>query len=219
MPASLRAVAFDVIETLFPLEPLRPRLARIGLAESDLEVFFASLLRDAFALDTCGRFVPFKQAASSVLGQMGVAEADREQLFEGFGSLTAYADVRPSFERLNDAGIAILCLTNGNPDATRANLDRDGLSDLVDRTISIEEIGCWKPRARVYTYAAEAAGAAPGEMALVACHAWDCQGALSAGLQAAYVDRGKPYGAAMDPPTARGATLPETIEALLAAQS
>lgn len=218
MPA-VKVVAFDVIETLFTLEPLRPRLARIGLDEADLDVFFASLLRDAFALDTCGRFLPFRSIAESVLGQMGVEEEDRAHLFEGFGALTAYADVRPSFERLRGAGVGIVCLTNGSPDATRSNLERNGLDELVEQTISIEEIGCWKPRARVYTYAAEAAGVSPGEMALVACHAWDCQGALSAGLQAGYVDRGKPYGAAMDSPAASGTTLPETIEALLAGQS
>ncbi len=215
MPA-LKAVAFDVIETLFPLDPLRPRLARIGLSEGDLETFFASLLRDAFALDTCGHYVPFREIASSVLGQMGVAEGDRQVLFEGFSELVASEDVRPAFERLRADSVGVVCLTNGDPDATRANLDRNGLSDLVDRTISIEEIGCWKPRERVYTYAAEAAGVAPREMALVACHAWDCQGALSAGLKAGYVDRGKPYAEAMARPTATGSTLPGVIDALLA---
>ncbi len=218
MPA-LKAVAFDVIETLFPLDPLRPRLARIGLSEGDLETFFASLLRDAFALDTCGHYVPFKEVASSTLGQMGVAQDDRQILFEGFSELVASDDVRPAFERLRAEGVGIVCLTNGDPDATRANLDRNGLSELVDRTVSIEEIGCWKPRERVYTFAAEAAGVKPEEMALVACHAWDCHGALSAGLKAGYVDRGKPYAEAMHPPTVAAATLPAVVDALLATQS
>ncbi len=214
-----KAIAFDVIETLFSLEPLRPRLQRAGLDGSDLEVFFASLLRDAFALGAVGLYRPFKEVADSTLSQMGVADADRQSIFEGFSSLSAYDDVRPTFERLRAQTIAVICLTNGNPDVTRTILDREGLADLVDRTISIDEIGCWKPQARVYNYAAEAAGVEPGEMALVACHAWDCQGALSAGVKAGYVNRGKPYAPAMDPPTAQGSSLPEVVDMLLADQS
>lgn len=214
MPAP-RAIAFDVIETLFPLEPLRPRLARIGLAERDLDAFFAALLRDAFALHTCGLFRPFKTVAASVLGQMGVDAEGQAHLFEGFSELVAHTDVRPAFERIRAAGLPLLCLTNGDAEVTRTLLRRNALSDLVDRTISIDEIGVWKPNARVYRHAAAAAGVAPEEMALVACHAWDCQGALSAGSVAGYVDRGKPYGAAMDAPHAVADGLPAVVDALL----
>lgn len=210
-----KAVAFDVIETLFPLDPLRSRLAGVGLTENDLEPFFASLLRDAFALDTVGIYKPFKEVASATLGQMGVAEADRDAVFEGFAELTAHDDVRPGFELLRSRGVPVFCLTNGDPDVTETLLDRNGLSDLVVRTISIDEIGVWKPRERVYTYTAKAAGVGPEQMALIACHAWDCQGALAAGLQAGYVDRGKPYSSAMQKPTASAGTLPDVIEALL----
>ena len=116
MPAP-RVIAFDVIETLFPLDPLRARLARIGLSKSDLEPFFVSLLRDAFALDTCGVYRPFKEVASSTLTQMGVPEDRHNTLFDGFSQLDAHGDVRPTFERLQGEGVPILCLTNGNPDA------------------------------------------------------------------------------------------------------
>ncbi len=215
MPAP-KAIAFDVIETLFPLEPLRPRLARAGLSEADLEPFFASLLRDAFALDTVGIYKPFKEIAAATLGQMGVTASDRQMIFEGFGELRAHDDVRPAFELLRSRGIPVFCLTNGDPEVTERLLERNGLIDLVVRTISIDEIGVWKPRERVYTYAAGAAGVGPEQMALVACHAWDCQGAIAAGLQTGYVDRGKPYSDAMQAPTVSGETLPGVIEALVA---
>ncbi|QFU08512.1 2-haloalkanoic acid dehalogenase [Rhodobacteraceae bacterium THAF1] len=210
-----KAIAFDVIETLFPLDPLRTRLAQVGLEEGDLDAFFAALLRDAFALDTCGIYAPFKQVASSVLGQMGVDEDGQAHLFEGFSQLDALPDVRPAFERMNDAGIPVICLTNGNPDVTDTLLQRNDLTDLVAHTISIDAVKVWKPQAKVYHYAAETAGVAPGDMALIACHAWDCQGALSAGCRAAYVDRGKPYGSAMQPVEVQSDDLVKVVEALL----
>ena len=214
MPAP-KAIAFDVIETLFPLDPLRARLGDVGLREDDLDVFFASLLRDAFALDTCGIYAPFKKVASSVLGQMGVDGEGQSHLFEGFSTLEALPDVRPAFERLNDAGIPVICLTNGNPDVTDTLLKRNDLTPLVAHTISIDEVQVWKPRPKVYHHAAATAGVAPGEMALIACHAWDCQGALSAGCRAAYVNRGKPYGSAMSPVEAETDDLAKAVEALL----
>ena len=211
-----KAIAFDVIETLFPLDPLRARLAEVGLQEADLDVFFASLLRDAFALDTCGIYAPFKTVAASVLAQMGVDEDGQAYLFDGFSTLTALPDVRPAFQRLVDAGIPVICLTNGNPDVTDTLLDRNDLTDLVAHTISIDEVQVWKPQARVYHHAAQTAGVAPDDMALIACHAWDCQGALSAGCRAAYVNRGKPYGSAMQPVEAETDDLVKAVEALLA---
>lgn len=214
MPAP-KAIAFDVIETLFPLDPLRARLARIGLAEADLDVFFAALLRDAFAMDTCGIYVPFKKMASSVLAQMGVGSDGQTHLFQGFAELDAAPDVRPAFERLNDAGIPVICLTNGDPDVTDTLLARNDLTGLVAHTISIDAVQVWKPRARVYHHAAATAGVAPSDMALIACHAWDCQGALSAGCRAGYVNRGKPYGSAMDPVEVETDDLAKAVEALL----
>lgn len=215
MPAP-RAIAFDVIETLFPLEPLRPLFPGIGLQEADLDPFFASLLRDAFALDTCGIFVPFAEVARSSLAQMGATPDAAETILDGFRTLSAHPDVIPAFERLDAGGIPVIALTNGNPEVTRTLMERNGLAALVSRVISIEEIGVWKPRARVYTYAAEAAGVAPAEMALVACHPWDCQGAMSAGLTAGFVQRTRPYGSAMAAPHVSGDSLPAVVADLLA---
>ncbi|SFH33534.1 2-haloacid dehalogenase [Palleronia marisminoris] len=215
MPAP-RAIAFDVIETLFPLDPLRPLFPRIGLQESDLEPFFASLLRDAFALDTCGFFKPFAEVARSSLAQMGVAPDAAETILDGFTNLSAHPDVRPAFDRLAAEEVPVIALTNGNPDVTRTLMERNGLAELVSRVISIEEIGIWKPRAGVYTHAAEAAGVAPAEMALVACHPWDCQGAMSAGLTAGFVRRTRPYGSAMSAPQVTGESLPAVVADLLA---
>ena len=215
MPAP-RAIAFDVIETLFPLAPLRPLFPRIGLREDDLDTFFASLLRDAFALDTCGIYKPFADMARSTLVQMGVAAESADVIFDGFSNLVAHTDVKPAFERLATEGIPVIALTNGNPDTTRVLLERNNLDQLVSRVISIDEIGVWKPQKRVYTYAAEAAGVSPGEMALIACHPWDCQGAMSAGLSAGFVQRLHSYGTAMAAPHASADSLPKVVDALLA---
>src|SRR2546423_15361018 len=51
-------IAFDVVETLFSLEPLRDRIIDTGQPGHVLELWFARLLRDAFALCASGGFPP-----------------------------------------------------------------------------------------------------------------------------------------------------------------
>src|ERR687891_1082885 len=60
-------IAFDVIETLFPLEPLRQRIVDAGQPGHMLELWFSRLLRDAFVLVASGGYRPFPEIAASAL--------------------------------------------------------------------------------------------------------------------------------------------------------
>jgi hypothetical protein len=67
MPDRPSVVAFDVIGTLFPLDPLREPLVGLGLPPQALEVWFARTLRDGFALAASGAFRPFAEVATGTL--------------------------------------------------------------------------------------------------------------------------------------------------------
>ena len=56
-----QVIAFAVVETLFPLEPLRQRLVDAGQPPGVLELWFARLLRDGFALAASGGDRPFAE--------------------------------------------------------------------------------------------------------------------------------------------------------------
>jgi 2-haloacid dehalogenase len=134
-----------------------------------------------------------------------------------FVELPPHQDVRPAFERARDGGLRILTLTNGSAANTRTLLARAGLLDFVELTISVDEVGHWKPHRDVYLHAARVAGVAPARVAVVAAHPWDIHGAERAGLMTGWVRRQDVrYPPAMQPPDLRGATLLEVIEALLA---
>lgn len=51
---SPRLLLFDVNETLSDLEPLRKRFEQVGASGRLLEVWFASTLRNGFALTAAG---------------------------------------------------------------------------------------------------------------------------------------------------------------------
>ena len=60
-------VAFDVIETLMSLEPLRARLTDIGQPAALLEAWYTRTLRDGMALSATGDYAGFADVAEAAL--------------------------------------------------------------------------------------------------------------------------------------------------------
>jgi 2-haloacid dehalogenase len=214
------AVAFDVVETLMPLEPLAARLEQIGLPATALREWFARLLMYGMGLSMAGDYVPFPEVADEALRAVSgyrLPEQDVEYVLAGFAELPAHPDAEPAMRTLAEAGVRMCCLTNGSAEATAAFLARTGLERYIERVISAAEVGRWKPPARVYQHAMDVLGLAPGQVALVAAHAWDCHGAKRAGLTTGWVSRleGR-YGSLFAPADVTGAELPEVADGLLA---
>ena len=215
-------VAFDVIETLFPIEPLRARLEDAGLPAHALEPWFSGLLRDAFALEATGVYRPFRAVAMASL-QVELIKAGQEPhperieaVLSGFAELDPHPDVADAMQTLRDAEIRLFTLTNGSASNTGKLLDRAGIADLVERTVSIDEVEHWKPNRAVYLHCAKRAGVQPEELALVAAHGWDIHGAGRAGLITGFVARqNEPFPAVMQAPDVFGSTLTEVVDGLL----
>ncbi len=214
-------VAFDVVETLFSLESLRPRLVEVGLAAHDLETWFAQMLRDAFALGATGKYLPFRDVAGSALDVLLPGTPDNrsdktDHMLDGFVELDAEADVAPAMTLLRDRGIPIIALTNGSEAVTRTLLERAGLTRFVSKVISVDDIGYWKPHRDVYQHCAKVAEVAPDRLGLIAAHGWDIHGANRAGLVTGFVGRdGARFPVAMDRPDVEGTTLVDVVERLL----
>ena len=116
---------------------------------------------------------------------------------------------------MRDAQIRIVALTNGSPKTTETLLQRAGLDQFVERMISIEEVGHWKPHRDVYLHAAKCVNVEPQHLAIVAAHAWDVHGAGRAGLTTAFVARGGLYPKTMMAPDVMAETLEEVTKRLV----
>ena len=222
MTTTPRVVLFDVIETLFSLAPLKERFARNGLAEACADLFFAQLLRDAFALSAAGVFKPFPEIAQGTLqvmlesrGRQGVDSAVKD-ILSAFGELPAHEDVKAALDAVRHAGATAVLLTNGSRANTEKLVAGAGLSDLVDDVISIEDIQVWKPQAAVYREACRLCGVTTGEATLIAAHAWDVHGAMQAGLGGIWVRRQDSlYHPVMGIPDGRAQDLTEAVDLAL----
>lgn len=184
-------VAFDVNETLFALDGLRPYFAAAGLSTEAVPLWFARVLRDGFALCAAGDYRPFAELGAAQLRELDrrLSAADAEHVLAGFAELDPHPDVEPALRRLAEAGVRVVTLTNGNAELTRTLLERAGLSAYVEAPLSVDAVRRWKPAPEPYRYAADFCGVSPGDVVLVAGHAWDCHGANLAGLRTAYVRR------------------------------
>ncbi|MBV9749606.1 MAG: HAD-IA family hydrolase [Acetobacteraceae bacterium] len=209
------AIAFDVIGTLFSLEPLRGALEAAGIPGDAFEALFAATLRDAFALAATGVFQPLQAVLSANLDALfrryGVLlkASYRKTVLAAMKKLPSYPDAAQALGALSSANIPVLALSNDSAKATEALLRRARLHNTIKLVISVEEVGVAMPRCEVYLLAASRAGIEPSRLALVATHAWDVHGAKAAGLIAAFVARGQAFPPIMMEPDVQGETLAE----------
>jgi 2-haloacid dehalogenase len=102
MPLRPVAIAFDVIETLMPLEPLRERFTAVGLPPHLLELWFTRTLRDGIALAATGEYAPFGEVAAQALRTVSgyqVDEAGIAHVLAGLSELPAQLSGIASAER------------------------------------------------------------------------------------------------------------------------
>lgn len=185
-----RVVAFDVNETLLDLAPVRAALVEAGQAETLLPAVFARTLMTGMAGIVTGTWFRFRDAFDIALAQESDLDAaSRARVIEAFGELAPHPDVEPALRRLVEAGVRVVTLTHGSPGVAEAALERGGMRALVERSLSTEAIGAWKPSREAYLWAAGVCDVAPEHLALVATHGWDVQGAQNAGLTGAWFPR------------------------------
>jgi 2-haloacid dehalogenase len=219
----VEVVVLDVNETLSDMEPLRQRFADSGAPEHLLDTWFASTLRDGFALAAAGRARPFPVVGAGALRallsgrelQRPVEEAVAHVL-GGFPELDVHPDVPAGLRMMAEAGLRLVTLTNGSPALSAALLERAGVADLVEQRLSVDDAGRWKPHADAYAYAARSCGVSLERCAMIAVHPWDLMGAATAGMTTGYVDRsGAPWPEAFDAPDVHGPDLSAVGQGLL----
>ena len=207
-------VVFDVNETLSDMSPLGQRFVDVGAPAELVKLWFASLLRDAFGLAAAGTSARFADLAAGGLrvvlaGRTGDVEAAVTHVMDGFSALPLHPDVVEGVDALRAMGLRLITLSNGSASVAERLLGEAGIRDRFEALLSVEQAGAWKPAPASYRYAAETCAVAPEEMVLVAVHPWDTDGAMRAGLQAAWINRdGGVYPDYLLPPTWTASSLP-----------
>ena len=196
MATARSVIVFDVNETLSDMSPLAARFAAVGAPADLAALWFATLLRDGFALTASGDNGSFSSIGTDALRRLlTTVELDRtreaavEHIMAGMTSLRLHRDVREGVLALAAVGFRLVTLSNGPAEIAETLLGSAGIRDQFEALLSVENAAAWKPAQAAYDYAAAAMGTDPGAMVLVAVHPWDIHGASRAGLRTAWLNR------------------------------
>lgn len=197
-----RVLLFDVNETLLDLRVLDPIFERAFGNETVRREWFGLVLRNAMMLTMIGDhrdFLAVGVASLDMLAsqhQVSLRQSDRDAIRQTMSSLPPHDDVVANLERLHEAGYRMAALTNSPPEAAQRQLDHAGIAPFMEKIMSVEAVGRFKPAREVYEMAASELGISTPQMRMVAAHDWDVAGAMAAGCAGALLLR---PGAALNP--------------------
>lgn len=120
---------------------------------------------------------------------LGADHRLRARLLALYDGLEAYAEVPAVLARLRAGGAKLAILSNGTPAMLSSATASAGIAPLFDAVLSVEEVGVYKPSARVYDLVEARLGLPPREVLFISSNGWDIAGAARFGFQTAWVNR------------------------------
>ncbi len=113
----------------------------------------------------------------------------RERLLALYWELAPYREVPRMLAELKAAGYATAILSNGSPDMLDGAVTSAAIGDYLDAVLSVEDVGVFKPDARVYDMVGTRFDCTPNEVLFVSSNGWDAAAAAAYGFHTAWVNR------------------------------
>jgi 2-haloacid dehalogenase len=215
-------LVFDVNETLLDMSPLRIDFEDVFGSGDAMGEWFARLLHGSLVSNQLDDYRAFGVIGVEVLLSMaerrGVAldEATATEIVTRLAILPAHLDVIPALERLLDAGFRTAALTNGSTKAANVQIENAGLHTFIQRVVSVEEVGRFKPDPATYRHVAQVMDLHVSQTMMISAHDWDVAGAMGAGASTAFVRRpGSLWSLPTETPEIVGADLREIADQLI----
>ncbi|PSP93021.1 haloacid dehalogenase type II, partial [Halobacteriales archaeon QS_1_68_44] len=177
-------VTFDSYSTLVDVEAVEAALAD---AVDDPEpvsnhwrsrsLLYTTVANEIDAHDT---FYALNRAAlEHALATHGVelSESEREAVLETYHELAVFEDVEAGLRALEEAGIDVYVISNGNPEMLSSMVDHAGIGEYITDTISADEVATFKPATALYRHAAARTGTPVDRIAHVSALFYDVLGA------------------------------------------
>ena len=194
--ANIKACVFDAYGTLFDVHSAVGSMkSRVGDQAISLSTLWrAKQLEYTWLRSLMGRYDDFWQVTGEALDYALAAHSIednslRRALMEAYLGLDCYPEVPAVLGALNRAGIPCLILSNGSPSMLEDAVRNAGLSDLIQETLSVDALGCYKPDPRVYQLALNTLGVEPTAISFQSSNGWDGVGAAAFGFNVAWINR------------------------------
>lgn len=193
---SVRACVFDAYGTLFDFGSAVTRCPGIPgeKASSLITLWRDKQLQYTWLRAVQGRHSDFwsvtRDSLEFAMETLGIERpALRDRLMELYLTLSAFKEVPGVLKKLKQAGLKTAILSNGSPAMLLAAVANANLASLLDAVLSVEDVGVFKPHARVYQLAVDRLGIPADAISFQSSNAWDAYAASAFGMRVVWCNR------------------------------
>ena len=192
---------FDAYGTLFDVNSAA-RQASLEPAHADLAAQWPTVsanwrrkqLEYTWLRAVAGRHCDFWQVTKDgldwALEAAGItSDATRTRLLALYRELDAYPEVIAMLQSLKAQDARTAILSNGSPEMLAAAVNSAGLAAHLDASLSVEDVGVFKPHDRVYDMVGAHFNCAKSDVLFVSSNGWDAAGAAGYGFTTVWVNR------------------------------
>ncbi len=202
----MTAILFDLDATLIDqasasAPAVREWAIELGLPTDDIVERWTAISSRHYARHQA-REITFQEQRRERVRELLARDLDDEEADELFGGYlwryeagwAMYADTVPCLDRLQNAGVLLGVLTNGDRAQQMQKINRFGLGGYFHAIVCSSDLPYGKPHPGAFEAAAAALGRATADVLMVGDSLEnDVRGALSAGLRAVLIDRDGGY--------------------------
>ncbi len=195
-PDAVSTVTFDSYSTLVDVDAAEKALAeRVSDPEPISKLWRARSLEYTFVANEIDAYQPFYEMNRDALEyalsahDAEIGDDERDKILAVYHELDVFDDVRDGIKRLRDGGYGCYVVSNGNPEMLDSMVEHADIGDLLEDTISADEVQTFKPDAELYHHAADRIGTPVEELVHVTAGWFDVVGARHAGLQGIWLNR------------------------------
>jgi 2-haloacid dehalogenase len=158
------------------------------------ELWRAKQLEYSWVYSLIGRYEPFWALTERALDYAmqrvpSVDAAFKPKLLDAYRVLSAYPEVMDVLRTLRERSVKTAVLSNGNAAMLATAFGCAGVTNFLDRLISVDDARVFKTSPKTYGLVTTAFAVPPSAVSFVSSNRWDVAGATAFGFRSIWVNR------------------------------
>ncbi len=192
---NVKAIIFDAYGTLFDVNSAAEKCKdKIGDKWEGFANFWRTTqLEYTWLRSLMKRHEDFWQVTEDSLDKsMNLFKIDKsmkKELLNLYKVLNTFPEVRDVLNKLKEKNYKLAILSNGTPKLLNELVSSNNLNNIFDDIFSIEEVGIYKPDAKVYDMPVKKYKIQKEEIVFLSANTWDVSGGGNYGYSSIWVNR------------------------------
>ncbi len=192
---NIKAIIFDAYGTLFDVNSAAERCKdKIGDKWEGFANFWRTTqLEYTWLRSLMKRHKNFWQITEDSLDKsmkaFNIDSKMKNELLNLYKVLAPFKEVPETLKRLKEKNLKLAILSNGTPALLTQLVKSNNIDNLFDDLFSIEEVGIYKPDAKVYDLPIKKYKIEKSQVAFLSANTWDVSGGGNYGYQSIWVNR------------------------------